>query len=61
MRTVAANVQQLIGWNRSMAVALEKAENGSQVEDMFFIEKLEKTAKALGFVLDTAPADESVK
>jgi hypothetical protein len=56
-RTVAANVAQLIGWNRSMAVALGKAERGSQAEDMYFIEKLERTAHALGFVLDTAPAE----
>lgn len=58
MKTVAANVQLLTSWNRSMAVALEKAERGSQAEDMYFIEKLEKTADALGFVLDTAPAEE---
>ncbi len=52
METIAANVNMLIGHNRSMAVALEKAENGSAVEDMYFIEKLRKTAKLLGYKLE---------
>lgn len=51
METVAANVQPLIIWNRSMAVALEKAENGSEVEDMYFIEKLRCSAALLGYSL----------
>jgi hypothetical protein len=51
MHTVAANVDQLIGWNHSMAVALEKAKRGSQAEDAYFLEKLEKTANVLGLVL----------
>jgi len=48
MRTVAANVEKLIGWNRSMAVALERAEKGSEVEDSYFIEKLRKSVAVLG-------------
>lgn len=51
MRTVAANVQNLIGWNRSMAIALERAEKGSPNEDSYFIEKLCKTAAVLGYSL----------
>lgn len=51
METVAANVNMLIGYNRSMTVALEKAENGSEVEDMYFVEKLAKSARLLGFEL----------
>ena len=49
METVAANVEKLIDWNRSMAVALERAENGSEVEDQYFIEKLRKSAAVLGY------------
>lgn len=51
METVAANVETLISHNRSMAIALDKAENGSQVEDMYFLEKLEKSAILLGYKL----------
>ena len=51
MKTVAANVQNLIDWNRSMAVALERAENGSEAEDSYFIEKLRKSAAVLGYSL----------
>lgn len=58
--SVAANVQRLIGWNRSMAVALERAENGSPVEDAYFIEKLEKSVNAIGFVLDSKPVDDEI-
>ena len=50
MRTVAANVQQLIRWNRSMAVALENAEDGSEA-DICFIEKLRQSAAVLGYSL----------
>lgn len=53
MYTVAANVNKLTEYNRSMAVALEKAESGSKVEDMYFIEKLEKTANLLNKTLLT--------
>lgn len=52
MKTVAANVQKLIDWNRSMAVALERAENGSEAEDSYFIEKLRKSAAVLGYSLN---------
>lgn len=50
-KTVSCNVETLISLNRSMAVALDKAENGSCVEDMYFLEKLQKTAKQLGYTL----------
>lgn len=49
--TVATNVSRLIDFNRSMAVALKRAEKGSQAEDMYFIEKLEKSALLLGYRL----------
>jgi len=52
MNTVAANVQALTNCNRSMAIALEKAEEGSMVEDVYFIEKLTYTALLLGFKLE---------
>ena len=58
METVAANVAQLIGWNRSMAVALERAENGCHAEDAYFIEKLRRSAGVLGFLL-SPPAKEA--
>lgn len=51
MNTVAANVDRLTEYNRSMAIALDKAENGSDAEDMYFTEKLAKTAKLLGYEL----------
>ena len=51
MKTVAANVDRLIEHNRSMAVALERAENGSDVETMYFLERLEKSANLLGYKL----------
>jgi len=54
MRTVAANVTNLIDWNRSMAVALERAEKGSEVEDSYFIEKLRKSAAVLWYSLRRA-------
>ena len=53
MNTVAANVDKLIEHNRSMAIALERAENGSAVEDMYFLEKLEKTANLVNRTLIT--------
>ena len=55
METVAGNVPLLTIWNRSMAVALEKAENGSMVEDIYFLEKLESSANALGYILVKTP------
>ena len=55
METVAANVERLIDWNRSMAVALERAEKGSEVEDQYFLEKLSKSAGVLGYVLAPPP------
>ena len=51
MDTVAANVDRLTEYNRSMAIALERAESGSAIEDMYFLEKLEKTANLLGYAL----------
>lgn len=54
MKTVAANVITLIGWNREMAVALEHAANGSNVQDTYFIEKLRKSAAVLGYSLRRA-------
>lgn len=51
MRTVAANVKDLIGWNRAMAVALDAVENGREVGDIFFIEKLRESAAVLGYSL----------
>ena len=50
MRTVAANAHILIHYNRSMAVALEKAENGEYV-DLYYIENLRKSAAVLGYSL----------
>jgi hypothetical protein len=35
----------------SMRCALDKAENGSAVEDMYFLEKLEKAANRMGYDL----------
>jgi len=62
METVAANVEKLIDWNRSMAVALERAEKGSEAEDSYFIEKLCKSAGVLGYVLDVpARANEETR
>lgn len=58
MRTVAANVANLIAWNRSMAVALERAENGSNAEDAYYIEKLRKSAAALGYSMTLCKAPE---
>ena len=51
MKTVVANIDLLMCYSKSMAVALAKAKNGSQAEDMYFLEKLEKTAKLLGYTL----------
>lgn len=63
-QTVGANVEALIGFNRSMALALENAEDGSKVEDAYFIEKLKKTANRLGYDLierDSKQKEGSVK
>lgn len=51
MRTIVENVEILTNWNHSMAVALKKAGNGSNAEDMYFIEKLRNSAAVLGFSL----------
>lgn len=56
MYSVKANVSALIDFNRSMAVALDKAAYGSDAEDMYFLEKLGKTAARLGFRLEVLPA-----
>ena len=48
---VLENVTALEGFNQSMKCAIDKAKNGSIAEDSYFIEKLEKTANRMGFVL----------
>lgn len=48
---VQLNLLALIAQNESMTCALRKAKNGSEVEDGYFIEKLEKTARVMGFEL----------
>lgn len=50
-KTINYNVGALTDYNRSMRVALQKAYNGSTVEDDYFLEKLEKTANQLGYKL----------
>lgn len=49
--TVATNVEALISYNRSMAIALERAEDDSPAEDAYFLEKLERSAIAIGYKL----------
>ncbi len=51
MSTVRANVDALSAYIKSMLCAVGKAERGSDVEDMYFVEKLEKTANRLGYDL----------
>ena len=58
METVAANVEDLTVLNREMAVALERAEKGSEVEDDYFIGKLHKSATILGYCLAAIPNDD---
>ncbi|KKN48404.1 hypothetical protein LCGC14_0653510 [marine sediment metagenome] len=51
MSTVRANVDVLSAYLQSMQCAIGKAKRGSDVEDMYFIEKLEKMANRLGYNL----------
>ena len=51
MSTVRANTTALSAFMRSMEYAILKAKNGSDAEDMYFIEKLEKIANRLGYDL----------
>ena len=51
MSTVKANVDALSAYIQSMLCAVGKAKKGSDCEDMYFIEKLEKTANRLGYNL----------
>ena len=51
MSKVKDNVAYLKSMNQSMWCALLKAENGSTVEDGYFMEKLEKSASCMGYEL----------
>lgn len=51
MYDVHENWVALEGYIQSMQCAVSKAANGSTVETMYFIEKLEKTANKLGYKL----------
>ncbi len=51
MSKVKANVTALSDYIQSMLCAVGKAERGSGVEDMYFVEKLEKIANRLGYDL----------
>lgn len=59
METVAANVEDLITWNRSMATVLDEAEAGNEPHDAYFIELLRRSAGVLGFVLAPPPKAET--
>ncbi len=48
---VKQNQTALRGYIVSMQCAVDKATEGSDVEDMYFIEKLEKMANRLGYDL----------
>ena len=48
---VKDSVEQLKSFNASMKCAISKAENGSNAEDGYFMEKLEKTVNLMGFDL----------
>lgn len=48
---VKENISYLSACIESMRCAVGKANNGSDVEDMYFIEKLEKMANRLGYDL----------
>ncbi|KKK58655.1 hypothetical protein LCGC14_3042250 [marine sediment metagenome] len=48
---VKANSGMLTVYIRSMQCAVDKAVRGSDVEDMYFVEKLEKMANRLGYDL----------
>jgi len=51
MNKVKANVAALSSCLESMFCAVNKAKRGSDVEDMYFVEKLEKMANRLGYDL----------
>ncbi len=51
MSTVRANVDALSAYIQSMLCAVGKAKRGSDAEDMYFVEKLEKIANRLGYDL----------
>ena len=51
MSKVKQNQTALRGYIASMSCAIDKAMRGSIVEDMYFIEKLEKMANRLGYNL----------
>lgn len=46
---VKENLVSLQLYHRSMTVALDKAERDSEVEDMYFLEKLIRTANCMGY------------
>ena len=51
MSKVKTNVVALSSYLRSMQRAVGKAERGSEVEDIYFVEKLERAADRLGYRL----------
>jgi hypothetical protein len=51
MSKVLENVVGLDSFNLSMRCAIDKAMHGSDVEDAYFLEKLEKTAHTMGYDL----------
>ena len=51
IQKVKENKLMLDAYNKSMAVAIDKAMRGSDAEDMYFMEKLRKTAGLLGYKL----------
>ena len=48
---VKQNLDALEGLLTSMQTALQKARNGSDVEDMYFLEKFDKAAHLLSYKL----------
>ncbi len=48
---VKQNQTALRGYIASMSCAIDKAMRGSDCEDMYFVEKLEKMANRLGYDL----------
>jgi hypothetical protein len=51
MSKVKNNIQALKSYIDSMKCAIGKAERGSDCEDSYFIEKLEKMANRMGYEL----------
>ena len=51
MSKVKENRGRLSGYLASMRCAVDKAKNGSDAEDGYFLEKLEKAANCLGYGL----------